>query len=251
MKQQKSKLQTSKKQISKQLKKLKPKKNNVAFYLSVILVIFIIVAFVYMYIEKTEPEVTETPTIPDETPTEDITTSPPDDDPDDDSNDTSETSRNLYETLCIIFLTLGSTLSVYTLTDIMMKMKGGRSLRKGILVELTSVNTPVSSNTNLQDNSSPNSITELQNQDSPISVNSDSQNASADSTGTDFSTNDKIRKFIRHFFFFCIFVTYIVLSFLRDQLDPSKQTSEGLVITFQVTSITFFVLYAIHSVLVR
>ncbi len=231
MKQQKSKLQTSKKQISKQLKKLKPKKNNVAFYLSVILVIFIIVAFVYMYIEKTEPEVTETPTIPDETPTEDITTSPPDDDPDDDSNDTSETSRNLYETLCIIFLTLGSTLSVYTLTDIMMKMKGSRSSN--------------------QNQNNDNSIQGVELSNIPISNNSDSQNASADSTGTDFSTNDKIRKFIRHFFFFCIFVTYIVLSFLRDQLDPSKQTSEGLVITFQVTSITFFVLYAIHSVLVR
>lgn len=241
MKQQKSKLQTSKKQISKQLKKLKPKKNNVAFYLSVILVIFIIVAFVYMYIEKTEPEVTETPTIPDETPTEDITTSPPDDDPDDDSNDTSETSRNLYETLCIIFLTLGSTLSVYTLTDIMMKMKGSRSSYQNQNND-NSIQGQVEL-TDRQQNQSTTliSITKQQNNSSP----------SADSTGTDFSTNDKIRKFIRHFFFFCIFVTYIVLSFLRDQLDPSKQTSEGLVITFQVTSITFFVLYAIHSVLVR
>lgn len=248
MKQQKSKIQNRKKQISKQLKKLKPKKNSVAFYLSVILVIFIIVAFVYMYIEKKEPEVTESPTTPDATPTEDITTSPPDDDPDDDSNDTSETSPNLYETLCIIFLTLGSTLTVYTLTDIMMKMKGSRSLRKGILVELTSVNIPVSSNTNLQNNSSPNSNdTKQQNDDSSNSNDINLQNASTASAGT----NDKIRKFIRHFFFFCIFVTYIVLSFLRDQLDPSKQTSEELVITFQVTSITFFTLYAIHSVLVR
>ena len=232
MKQQKSKIQNRKKQISKQLKKLKPKKNSVAFYLSVILVIFIIVAFVYMYIEKKEPEVTESPTTPDATPTEDITTSPPDDDPDDDSNDTSETSPNLYETLCIIFLTLGSTLTVYTLTDIMMKMKGSRS-----------------SNQNQNHDNSIQGQVELIK--IPISNNTDSQPDSAASNVKDSSSGAKIRKFIRHFFLFCIFVTYIVLSFLRDQLDPSKQTSEELVITFQVTSITFFTLYAIHSVLVR
>lgn len=231
MKQQKSKTQTSRKQISKQIRKMKPKKNSVAFYLSVILVIFIIIAFVYMYVEKNEAEVTETPTTPNVTPTEDITTSPPDDDPDDDSNDTSETSQNLYETLCIIFLTLGSTLSVYTLTDIMMKMKGGTIFAKEVEMK----------NRYNDNNQSQAELPTINNQNDTVPQND----------GTALSPNVKMRKFIRHFFFFCISVTYIVLSFLRDQLDPSKQTSEGLVITFQVTSLTFFLLYVIHSVLVR
>lgn len=222
MKQQKSKIQNRKKQISKQLKKMKPKKNSVAFYLSVILVIFIIVAFVYMYIEKKEPEVTESPTTPDATPTEDITTLPPEDDPDDDSK---ETSSNLYQTLCIIFLTLGSTLSVYTLTNIMMKIMGGTSSKKTNNLDDMSKQTQVQRSPNAQTIQNKNLIVEYS------------------------SSGAKIRKFIHHFFFLCISVTYIVLSFLRDQLDPSKQTSEELVVTFQVTSIIFLLLYVIQNVL--
>lgn len=241
MKQQKSKLQTSKKQISKQLKKLKPKKNNVAFYLSVILVIFIIVAFVYMYIEKREPEVTETPTTPDETPTEDITTLPPEDDPDDDSKETSEKSPNTYLILCSVFLSVCGLITLITIYT----PKKTSFIRKVRLIK-TNVNTN-NENTKyqpiLQLEDRGNSAKHVTEQDDELELD----NEKIGLVATIFKPSDGIinhqRKLLGRSLIISIYVTYIVLSFLREQLDPSKQTSDEMVITFQVTSIVMLVGY--------